>query len=162
MSHEYQFHNLAQVPSVGMIETLISDQIATTFIECSYHADERWIKVWFEAELTEDEETNLEQIVNNSEGIKRFRHDFGSVFFELHSDSKKRWQKHRRRINFNVPFFLEPTITVSGAEFDGAADLEIVNTTKAYFDFMITATRSRHKTKGFNSIEFNWEARSWE
>lgn len=161
VSYEYFFENLTGIPSVGMLEIRIAELIGKSLVDISQHPEEHWLKAWFGEELSDDEETILNGIVDDSLGVKNFRIDTGSVFFELQDGDNKRWQKHTRRVNFNIPFQATPTIVVSNAYFDGAADIEIINTTKTYFDFQITSTKAKGKSSGFNSIEFTWEARSW-
>ena len=162
MSELYMYEDLAEAPSLSMVEVRIGTLISTPMVDLSYHPDEHWLKIWFSAELSDDDETLVDGIVDESLGVKDFRCDQGSVFFELVHTDKKRWQKHTRRVNYNLPFLKVPTLALSDASFDGAADIEIINQTERYFDFRVTATRSKHASKGFNSVEFDWRAEAWE
>ena len=162
MSELYMYENLADTPSLSMVEDRIDALLPVQTMDISYHPDEHWLKIWFSEELSDDDETLLDGIVSESLGVKDFRCDQGSVFFELVHTDKKRWQKHTRRVNYNLPFLRVPTLAISDASFDGAADIEIINQTERYFDFCVTATRSKHASKGFNSVAFNWKAETWQ
>lgn len=163
MSEIYTIENLSGVPNLGMVQTKIADGIPKTVEDISMHPEELWIKVQFDEELTDTEETLLGQYVDDSIGKTNYRIDSGSVFFELTNANKKnRWLKHSRRVNFSIPFFTVPTVSISNAHFDGSADIEIINIQRGYFDFRVTSTSSKGGLRGFGSVEFDWRAQAWQ
>lgn len=160
---EYLYENLVGKPNLGFLENQIGVSLPSApFQELSYHPDNHWLKIWFSESLSEGDVTTLTGLVSNCLGVTDFLAETGSVFFELFQIDNKRWQKHTRRVNFNGGFPVVPTITVSNASFDGAADIEIINTTQRYFDFRVTATKSANRSRGFNTVEFDWRAETWQ
>ena len=159
---EYLYESLENKPNLGYLEEKISTSLPDApFQELSYHRDAKWLKVWFESDLSAEDKTTLDGLVADAQGVTSFRFADGYVFFELFQADNKRWQKHTRRVNFDAFFSSVPTITVSNAYFDGAADIEIINVTQRYFDFRVTATKSANRSRGFNTVEFQWRA-EWQ
>ena len=158
---EYLYESIGK-PNLGYLESKIATVLPSApFQELSYHPDANWLKVWFESDLSAGDKTTLDGLVSDSVDVSDFRSDEGYVFFELFQADNKRWQKHTRRVNFSAFFSSAPTISISDASFDGAADIEIISTTQNYFDFRVTATKSASKSRGFNSVEFAWRA-EWQ
>jgi len=156
---EYIYESLESKPNLGYLETKIGESLPDApFQEMSYHPVEHWLKVWFESDLSAGDKTTLDGLVTDALDVADYRSDSGYVFFELFQADNKRWQKHTRRVNFGAYFSSAPTISVSNAYFDGAADIEIINTTRNYFDFRVTATKSANRSRGFNTVEFDWRA----
>jgi len=81
MAELYTYEDLTDIPSIGMIENRIAESISTPINDISYHSDEKWLKVWFQDALSHGDKVVLDQIVDDSVGVKSFRNDTGSVFF---------------------------------------------------------------------------------
>lgn|GEM_PF-5551905 len=167
---EYSYEDLESAPNQEMLlhSISISKMEQTEVSDISYHSEEHWLKVWFEDPLSDDDKTILDALVSQCLGVVDFQLDTGSEFFELIGRRGSRWEKHRRRVRFDVRFKGEPKISVSNVRFDGVAKFELVQVTERNFDFRVTAVGTSSNSKnaslinGLTTIEFDWEAKSWE
>ncbi len=169
MTTKYQFDDLTGIPNQGMLENSIatSSMAQTVLADISYHPVAHWLVVWFTESLSETDQATLVTLVDACLGVTGFKVDVGSEYFELAGVEGARWRKHKRRVKFSSPFDVVPKLRISNAKFDGAGKLEVMQVTKEKFDFQITAVGSSRKSrgssvKGLTSIEFDWEAKSWE
>jgi len=164
MSHLYQYDDLTAAPSLGMLRAYVeeSSMAQTSFADISYHPEEKWLKIWFAEALSAEDKLTLDGFVNDSLGVKKFQDETGSVYFELIPTQGKRWERHRRRISFQTAFNSVPAVSVSGANFDGTANLEILDVTERHFDFRVTAVNGRGSVRGLTTVEFDWEAKAWQ
>jgi len=164
MGFEYEFDNLSAVPDMGMLQDGVenSGMSQTSWEDISFHPGDMWLKVWFVEELSSEDQQILGALVDECLGVDRFQKESSSVYFELVSIKNKRWERHRRRVRFQSEFDNVPEVTISGANFDGTANLEILSTTKKHFDFRVTAVNGKGKLRGLTTVEFDWEARAWQ
>jgi len=166
MSVMYEYTNLAAVPSQGILadEVAASDMAQKVWEDISYHPEEKWLKIWFEEDLSTEDQSTLSSLVDDCLGVHDFRVERNSVFFEFVQASAQRWERHRRRIRFQTNFSAVPTVTLSNVVFDGTANIEILDVTKEHFDFRVTAVNAHGsvRVRGLIRVEFDWEAKAWQ
>ncbi len=161
MSVEYAFENLSGEPSIGVLQDSVahSDMVQSSWVDISYHPEEHWLKIWFAEDLCGSDMQTLLGLVDACLGQGKLLKESGSVYFELVASNGKRWERHRRRVRFQISFAEVPAIVVSNANFDGTANLEILAATNRYFDFRITAGNGAGRVRGLTTVEFDWEAK---
>jgi len=164
MGFEYEFDSLSAAPDMGMLQDEVenSSMSQTSWEDISFHPGDMWLKIWFAEELSSEDQQTLGGLVDACLGVNRFQKESNSVYFELVPTSGKRWERHRRRVRFQGGFDNVPEVTVSGANFDGTANLEILSVTKKYFDFRVVAVNGRGAVRGLTTVEFDWEAKAWQ
>lgn len=155
----YTYENLDQPPSLGKLEKRVaSSSINLQMIDNSYHHEEKWLKCWFNGDLSTEEKAILDEIVTGAVSSGRsWRHEEGSAFFELVNSGNRGWMYYRQRVQFRRPFTTVPSVTLSNIEFDGLANVEITKVTEKYFDYSVR-TRTSRRTEEVTSITFDWEA----
>jgi hypothetical protein len=154
----YTFNNLLEKPQQGRILYLLSK--STDFNkevkDISYHNDEKWLKIWFEDELTEEQIDILNNIINDdiiSTSVFEFILGYNYQEFITHG----KWKTYQHRVVFGKNFKNIPNITVSNALFIGVSDMDIVNIDIFGFDYTIKGTGGKYQID-LASVSFNWEA----
>ena len=154
---KYIFNNLDTYPKQGRIFYLLnkSTVIDKKIADISYHNDEHWLKIWFDEELTPEEETELNEIVfNNYPETRKFELATGVEYKEFAVIGK--WKKHQLNVVFTKPFTNIPNITVSNALFVNVSDMTITNIDVNGFNYMVKSTVNKNQTD-IASVQFDWE-----
>jgi hypothetical protein len=129
---------------------------ALEWTDISYHPEAGWLKIWYDEDLTAEQETEIESLVTTSQTAVKFKVETGSEYFE-HSVGNTKWNRYRTRVKFRDGFSTPPTVEIFNAEFDGVADMQVVSVGTRGFNFLIESNQPPAKV-GLNSMQFDWRA----
>ena len=154
----YTFENLEKVPDQQRIKFALerSELSFDTIQDISFHPYEKWLKVWFENELTQDQELFLQDVVDESISSGVFELVSGNEYFELITGDG-RWKRVIHKVKFGYSFASIPVVEISNAVFDGATNMNIIGVTNTSFIFSVQSTREKGRN-GVVSIQFDWIA----
>jgi len=150
---------LTAKPNQGYLEFLHGRSAIVgglTWSDISYHPHEAWLKIWYDQDLTPEQEAEIESLVATAQTTEKFKVETGAEYFE-HSVGNTKWNRYKTRVKFRDGFSSVPTIEIFNAEFDGLADMEIVSVNTKGFNFLIESNQPPAKV-GLNSMSFEWRA----